>query len=139
MSDGGGDDACTEDESVTPDVDARPAGEGKLVDQFLTSLSSHRRRAVLHRLRENGVADVDELAEHVASTSNDVPKTELGDEQVERAKATLVHSDLPHLRDVGIIEYDRRNETVRYRQSSQFVTRILRTCEELEMVPASTE
>lgn len=139
MSDGGGDGACGEGESVTSDLDARPAGEGKPLDRLLTSLSSHRRRAALYYLRENGVTDVDELAKYVASTSNDAPEANLSGEQFERAKATLIHSDLPRLREAGIIEYERRSETVRYRQSSQFVTRILRSCAEFETVSMSTD
>ncbi|WP_245549728.1 winged helix-turn-helix domain-containing protein [Natronococcus occultus] len=72
-------------------------------DEVLRVLANARRReivSVLEALDDNWIT-VDELARAVSTT---------GDEW----RGELHHVHLPMLRDLGIVDYDRHGETVRY-------------------------
>ena len=71
-------------------------------------LAKRHRRVVLKCLQENGSTSLAELATAVHAQVDEVVSEQ-------QAKITLMHSDLPKLADYGVIEYDRRSETVRYR------------------------
>ncbi|WP_266083118.1 DUF7344 domain-containing protein [Haladaptatus caseinilyticus] len=73
-------------------------------------LANPMRRQVIYYLRESGqdVASVDELVECVHAETSVVNAPE-------RARVGLVHRHLPKLADHGVIEFDSRSETVRYR------------------------
>ena len=78
------------------------------IDEAFRSLASERRRAVLsffHRSPEE-VASVDDLVDHVAARS---------DEEREHVAIGLHHVTLPKLGESGLVEYDSRSRTVRYR------------------------
>ncbi|WP_425499786.1 DUF7344 domain-containing protein [Natrinema caseinilyticum] len=107
------------------------------MDRLLTSIAGHRRRYVLYYVVQNEITTIDRLAEHVASASNDVPKRRLTEEQFEETRAGLTHSALPQLREAGIVDYDARSGTVRYRQQSQILSRLLRVCADFETPAAS--
>jgi DNA-binding transcriptional ArsR family regulator len=76
--------------------------------ELLAVLANARRRAILTHLRNAPAERVtirtltDELQNH----------TQVSDD---RTATTIVHSDLPSLDDAGILEYDHRSKTARYR------------------------
>lgn len=109
------------------------------LDAFLKVLSTRRRRYVLYYLRRNELADIDELARHVTAAIRDVPEDAITNDRIEKTKAGFIHSDFPRLREIGVVEYDHRNGTVRYRQPSRIGTVLLRVCAELEPVPTSSD
>ena len=90
------------------------AGERSITAAELDSLfevlaSSQRRRLLAHLVEtDDDVATLPELAELLAD----------GDDDRERATIRLHHTHLPKLEDEGIVEYDARSETVRYRGSA---------------------
>lgn len=87
-------------------------------------LDSHRHRYVLEKLSEtsDGVASVDDLVDYLLTHDP-------GTEDKDRAMASLHHQVLPKLDDTGIIDYDRRSETVRYR-GDELVEDLLDTIEQ---------
>jgi len=81
-------------------------------DELFELLSNARRRRVRSFLHEadDGAVALDELVDHVVRQGTD---GESGDR--EAAAVALHHVHLPKLADGGVIEYDSRTETVRYR------------------------
>lgn len=80
------------------------------LDEILDVLSSWRRRVVIYHLeRTDGEhASIEEVASSLHEHEPRVP----GREQVH---AYLYHSTLPCLREAGVVEYDSRSGTIRYR------------------------
>lgn len=78
-------------------------------------LSDRRRRYVLRSLIEttDGVAEFDHLVDRVVElerAANDDPP----EDHRQRVAIALHHVHLPRLIETGVVEYDWRNETVRY-------------------------
>ncbi|WP_265112005.1 DUF7344 domain-containing protein [Halosolutus halophilus] len=102
----------TEGEPTSLAVEATPS-----LDLIFDMLSNRRRRQVLYDLndRPDGVATIDELADTVAAREHGSGGTDLdADEHRTQIRTELQHVHLPKLEDAGIIEHDRRSETVRY-------------------------
>ena len=119
------------------DGSLRDVRETDELDSDLAILSSSRRRHSLYYLRENEIASVDELADHLADEDGDAAVS--ADDRFETPELALVHSDLPALRDAGVIEYDPRNGTVRYRRPPESVRALLELCSRLEREPKRSE
>ena len=82
-------------------------------------LSNRCRRYALYYLYDqpDGVATIEDVADHVVAleTQDDSANSEASvDERVRSVRIELQHVHLPKLEDAGIIELDRRSETVRY-------------------------
>lgn len=80
------------------------------LDESLTLLANSQCRAILeyfHNSSEN-VASVEDLADEISDNR-----------EAEQTVIRLHHSTLPKLADAGIIEYDTRSQTVRYRSDSE--------------------
>ena len=82
-------------------------------------LSNRCRRYMLYYLydQRDGVATIEDVADHVVALEmqDDSADTEVSvDERVHGVRVELQHVHLPKLEDAGIIELDRRSETVRY-------------------------
>lgn len=108
-------------------------GEGpEVLSRLLDVLSSRRRRRALYYLREHEVVDIDELVRHLATERPDSLATTTADERIAETETTVIHSDLPKLRDAGTVEYDSRTGTIRYRQSSRILRILLRVCSEFD-------
>ncbi len=83
------------------------------LDLVFDILADQRRRYALYYLygSSDGVATVDEIADHVVSLE------EYGDSVDDHrlhVVTSLQHMHLPKLEDAGVLEYDPRSETVRY-------------------------
>lgn len=79
---------------------------------MMTSLTD-RRQTILQVLHEDqtGVSSVADLTEAV------VEREGLDESVAERVEIALYHVDLPKLADTGVLEFDPRSKTVRYRES----------------------
>ena len=96
------------------------------IDQAFQSLSTERRRTVLyffHRSSED-VASVGDLVDHVAARNDDDRK---------HVAIGLHHVTLPRLGEAGVVEYDSRSRTVRYREVPMVET-LLKAAAEMENV-----
>lgn len=89
-------------------------GGASLIRRIFGALSNQRRRHILYYLRDHKQAQTDELAVQIAAWERDIPISEVPSEEAETVSTDLVHSHLPKLENYGLIEYDRRSETVSY-------------------------
>lgn len=83
------------------------------VDELLTVLANQECRAIVGYFQDTSedVASIDDLLSQVRDGEPDE-----GDSREKQSVATrLHHSTLPRLEDTGIIDYDVRSRTVRYR------------------------
>lgn len=87
-----------------------PRYQPETIDALIRVLADQTRRDVVRYLRERSepTATFEELVQHVVATS-------ATDRDPERVSLALYHGILPKLDGVGVIEYDVRSETVRYR------------------------
>lgn len=87
---------------------------GRVNDQTLDLafdlLACRRRRYVITKLRTlpDGVASVEDIADHLLVQDPDA-------DDRERTLVALQHRTLPRLNEAGIVDFDRRTDTVRYR------------------------
>lgn len=102
------------DGTVTPLMaDTTPS-----LDQVFELLSNSRRRYALYYLTDqsDGVATLETLTEHVVALEQRLG-TVNGTHTTDRhtsVRTALTHTHLPKLEDAGVLDYDRRSETVRY-------------------------
>lgn len=81
-------------------------------DHFFAVLANQRRRCVLAYLsnESSNSATMQELVEEIAAREHS-SKAESPDE----IEITLFHHHLPKLANIGLIEFDKRTKTIRYR------------------------
>lgn len=81
--------------------------------QILSVLANQRRRRLLAYLhdKDGDVASFAELTDYLVVGEAD----SVDDLDTDGVAISLHHTDLPKLADVGLIEYDTRSQTVRYR------------------------
>jgi len=78
-------------------------------DDRFDLLSNHRRRYTLHYLeRNNGRAELGELAEQLAAWENGIEKTEISYDQRKRVYTSLQQVHLPQMDKLGILTFDER-------------------------------
>ncbi|AXR82548.1 DUF7344 domain-containing protein [Natrarchaeobaculum sulfurireducens] len=104
----------TERESTTLVAESTPS-----LNLIFDLLSNRCRRYVLYYLYDqpDGVATIEDVADHVVvlEMQETGADTEVSaDERTHDVRVELQHVHLPKLEDAGIIELDRRSETVRY-------------------------
>jgi hypothetical protein len=89
------------DDSLTPNLTLSTASK---------LLTKPARRAVIRyfSVEETATAGLTELAAHIHEEVDGITS-------FEQAQITLVHTHLPKLADHEVIDYDKRSETVRYR------------------------
>lgn len=85
-----------------------------LLTRIFEALSHPTRRCILYHLREQGQAELDELASVVVAWTENIPAEEVSPDSRKRVKVDLQHRHLPNLADNDIIEYDPRSTTARY-------------------------
>lgn len=101
------------------------------LDPLLDVISNHRRRCAMYYLEANEIADVDQLARYITEVAGD-SQIESSDRRINETTQKLIHVDLPKLRKAGVIEYDPRSGTVRYRRPLGALAALLQVCSELE-------
>ena len=97
-----------------PLVDTLPDGGALAIDEALSALAHPTRRCVLYYLKDEEVADLEELGAAVAGMQTGTPPDEVPGDERDRVAAELAHTHLPKLDEALFIEYDRRSQTVRY-------------------------
>lgn len=139
MSENGGDDDQSDDGDACGDDarEPRPVGDVSLsLDTTLELLADRDRRVVLDYLRDadDRTATIDELAAHLVSQTDDLPSADGGDgppsadrgddppntdcgdgpPSADHVQTMLHHVHVPKLVDTGVVDYDARNEEIRY-------------------------
>lgn len=88
-------------------------------DDRFDLLSNHRRRYTLHYLeRNNGRAELGELAEQLAAWENGIEKTEISYDQRKRVYTSLQQVHLPQMDKLGIVAFDEREGVVTQTQTA---------------------
>ena len=129
MSDNGRDDENSDDSDDSSDeADDRPVGDVSLsLDTTLEILANRDRRSVIEYLRDTPyhTATIDELANHLVSRKAEQATEHPGHDHV---RTTLHHVHVPKLVDAGVIDYDARNQEIRYWGSERLETWHDRIC-----------
>lgn len=116
MSNDGGNGPDAEDGEVGRNApDQSTASTASLsLDETLELLANYERRRVLGFLMDapDGTAAMDELVDHLSTRRAERVGERPGRSHV---TTTLHHVHLPKLADAGVVEYDARGRTVRYR------------------------
>ena len=97
-----------------PLVEPLADGGALAVDEALSALAHPTRRCVLYYLKDEEVADLEELGAVVAAMKSGTPPDDVPADERDRMAAELAHTHLPKLDEALFVEYDRRSQTVRY-------------------------
>jgi hypothetical protein len=102
-------------------------------DQTFDLVSVPRRRTLLYHLKdqESGTLSLEELVEAVARRERAIPARETP-ESTDAVRVSLVHSHVPKLADLGILEYDTESSTIEY-HANPALESFLRYMETLEL------
>ncbi|MFC6722015.1 hypothetical protein ACFQHN_31620 [Natrialbaceae archaeon GCM10025896] len=95
-------------EQTVGDIDRTTQDEKQLSKtQIFEILSADRRQEVLEYLHKNdGGADIGELAEHIASKECDCEISQLNSQQRKRTYVGLYQCHLPKMAKAGVVDYD---------------------------------
>jgi hypothetical protein len=82
-------------------------------DESFDLLSNHRRRYVLHYLKQNGeTVTLGDLAEQIAAWENGIDIDDLSYDQRKRVYTSLQQVHLPRMDDARVVEFDDREGSV---------------------------
>ncbi|MFW6317033.1 MAG: DUF7344 domain-containing protein [Halorubrum sp.] len=121
-----GDDSSIGDESTGTDVSnlddigktSREGGSELTKGEIFDLLKNRRRRTVIRYLRENdGNAELNDLAEHIAAKENDIDVRQLSSDQRKRVYIGLYQCHLPKMDSLGVIDYDKDRGTIELQAS----------------------
>lgn len=87
------------------------------VNQYLSVLSDHRRRFLLYYLRKTTSAEIGEAARRVVAWNRELSPENVPESAREKMEVALYHLHLPKLVEAGLIEYDDRSSTIRFRDA----------------------
>ncbi|WP_256301818.1 DUF7344 domain-containing protein [Haloarchaeobius salinus] len=92
------------------------------LDRCLQLVSDQHRRRIIHHLRHGATETTtfDDLVEQISSQTPDSKNGPLQDR--EELAIQLQHTHLPKLANHGVVDFDHRNGTVRYRPDEQVET-----------------
>ena len=91
-----------------------------------------RRRYALYYLIENPITDVETLLDYVVAQEADEWTEPNVREELLHLKITFHHTHLPKLEDAGLIEYDKRTNTVQYRTLSPVLDAFLYITQQID-------
>lgn len=113
------------DQNQNDELDHEPS-----LDQLFTVLANERRRRLLTYLHEKDgeVTSLDTLIDYLVVQEAD--STE--DLETDDVTISLYHKHLPRLADAGLIEYDLRSRTIRYREQP-LIEKYLHTTARIEL------
>lgn len=107
-------------------------GGRQALDRVLESLSREYDRCILYYLMDHEPADFEELVNEVVVLETDESAAVAPEEVCQEIRMRLYHKRLPKLADLGLIEYDERSGTVRYRNPPPNLEEFLHLARELE-------
>lgn len=81
-------------------------------DDMFEALAHQRRRYLLYSMLDGDGCSLRELAGRVADWESSSDGDDADEDDVERVYASLYHAHVPKLADLGIVEFDRRDETI---------------------------
>lgn len=131
-NDGPDDGGTNEGESVHSTILTGVDSDRLELDTVYDILSDRHRRYALYYLQDHDPVSADELAEQIATWEANTGGTDDVDETQERIAIELRHTHLPKLRDTGVIEYDRRSETIRHGTPPEILQTALDSAAEIE-------
>lgn len=101
-------------ESASESESESGSAERLSYDECFDLLSNHRRRYVLHYLRqEGGPVTLSDLSEQIAAWENETEVEGLSYDQRKRVYTSLQQVHLPRMDDLDVVEFDDREGTVR--------------------------
>ncbi|MFO8116560.1 MAG: hypothetical protein R6U01_14585 [Halorubrum sp.] len=121
-----GEESSTGDESSETGVSnlddigktSREGGAELTKGEIFDLLKNRRRRTVIRYLRENdGYAELNDLAEHIAARENDIDVRQLSSDQRKRVYIGLYQCHLPKMDSLGVIDYDKDRGTIELQAS----------------------
>lgn len=104
------------------------------LDRVLKGLTRRYDRYVLYHLIENEPAEFDELVDAVVALETGRSAAAAPDGVREEIRAELHHTVLPKLQHLGIVEYDRRSDAIRYQNPPSYLEEFLHLVRELDGV-----
>lgn len=111
-----------------------PVGRVRLSDEFFDLIGNRRRRLCLEILHgmETKTIPLDSLTRRLAEresqgTEGEEVSSVADPEQEDRISISLYHLHLPKLEHYGLVEFDQRTKTIRYRASPRFEAAMGRT------------
>ena len=113
--------------------------ESGALDRALDALAARRCRYSLYLLSDHGAMTVDDLAARVAALELGCSLSEVSEDRRRRVKTSLVHTHLPRLSDLGVVDYDRKERTVHLDDGSETFAHLLAVTREVETGPATVE
>lgn len=110
------------------------AGEGEIseLDRVLEGIGPERSRRILYCLAESNVETIDALVEDVVEREVGLPARMTSTERRGLIRKDLVHTHLPRLADLGIVEYDPDEGTVDYGNPPPRLDEFLAVCRTME-------
>lgn len=82
------------------------------VDTVYAALGHPRRRYLCYTLYEDTEWSLTDIARKIAAWENDIPPTTVTDAQLRDVYVSLYHAHIPKLVDLGVVMFDRNEETV---------------------------
>lgn len=104
------------------------SGTGPYLGDFFAVFANYRRRCALHHLREEQCATLGAIARQIAAWERAYRSETDPEELVDRIEIELLHTHLPRLREVNLVEYDRQSSIVVYRDPPAIVSALLDLC-----------
>jgi len=103
-------------------------------------LKNDRRRAVIRYLHEHGgVAELSDVAEHVAARENDTAVRRLTSQERKRVRIALYQCHLPRMDALGVVDFDSDRGTVALRDAASQVQTYLELDPETDRKAAASE
>ncbi|WP_135851944.1 DUF7344 domain-containing protein [Halorussus salinus] len=96
------------------------------LDDVFAALNNPRRRYLVYTLVEGSDEEtLTELATKIAAWEDDVSTDEVTDERRKRVQASLYHSHVPKLADLGVLSYDADKEVIVRAENTEQVEAVL--------------
>ncbi|WP_435074254.1 DUF7344 domain-containing protein [Halorubrum sp. HHNYT27] len=97
---------------------SRAGGSELTKGEIFDLLKNRRRRRVIRYLRANdGYAELNDLAEHIAAEENDIDVRQLSSDQRKRVYIGLYQCHLPKMDSLGVIDYNKDRGTIELQAS----------------------
>jgi hypothetical protein len=111
---------ATDDVSNLEDIGKESRSNGSTLEkgEIFDLLKNSRRRSIIQYLRANdGYAELNDVAEHIAAEENDITVRELSSDQRKRVYIGLYQCHLPKMDTMGVVEYDKNRGTIELQES----------------------